>query len=197
MTARIFQIGFNKCGTRTIFHFFKANGLASIHWDGGHLAETLCENARQGRALIAGYEKYRVFTDMEQLDGKVHLEAFKLYPQLAKENPDALFILNTREREDWIKSRLRHRQGTYVNRFKRVLNVSDAATVTDHWRADWDAHHRAVREFFAGSPYRFLEFDIAKDAPETLVRALPEYTLHLKYYRARGRSQPKEQTTRA
>jgi hypothetical protein len=36
---KIFQIVFNRCGTSSLYHFFKNNGLVSIHWNKGNLAK--------------------------------------------------------------------------------------------------------------------------------------------------------------
>ena len=67
-------------------------------------------NLAEGRELLAGYEEFDAFTDMEYLDefGTTYLEGYKLYPHLAAQYPNAVFILNTRNREDWIRSRLVH-----------------------------------------------------------------------------------------
>ena len=38
---RIFLIGFNKCGTTSFHDYFKANGIASVHWRANTLALAL------------------------------------------------------------------------------------------------------------------------------------------------------------
>ena len=30
---KVFQIGFNKCGTKSLMDFFVQNGYPSVHWD--------------------------------------------------------------------------------------------------------------------------------------------------------------------
>ena len=106
---KIFQIGFNKCGTRTIHQYFCDNGIRSVHWDEGRLAQRMFKNLSDGESLLAGYEEYDVFTDMEFLsESGVFLEGYKLFPFLAAQYPDAVFILNTRDRESWIRSRVSH-----------------------------------------------------------------------------------------
>ena len=37
--TKIFQIGFNRCGTGSLYNFFKENGFISIHWDSGEIAK--------------------------------------------------------------------------------------------------------------------------------------------------------------
>ena len=188
---RIFQIGFNKCGTRTIASFFAANGLRCAHWDGGKLAKAMFRNLAAGRSLVRGYEGFDVFTDMEftPANGAAPLEAFRLYPQLAAEFPRALFLLNTRDREAWIQSRLGHRSArdnAYAKKWQRIYGVTDVDEVAARWREEWDRHHEAVTAFFAASPYRFLVFNIETDPPELLARALPELSLDVAKYQRRG-----------
>ena len=116
---KIFQIGFNKCGTSTIHRYLRANGVKCVHWDDGRLAQRMFANLANGDNLMAGYEGFDAFTDMEYIDqvGTL-LEGYKLFPYLAAQYPDAVFILNTRDREAWIRSRLA-------------------------WRGDYAARHRA------------------------------------------------------
>ena len=189
MAIKVFQIGFNKCGTRTIHHFLKRHrGLRAVHWDNGELAKTMYRNLANGDPLMTGYENFNVFTDMETITRDYALEGFKLFPVLAREYPDARFILNTRDREDWIKSRLSHRDGTYLDRWKALLGVEDVESLTEIWRADWDRHHARVAKFFADQPHRLATFDIAKDSPEVIAKLLPESNIDVSLYGHAGRT---------
>jgi hypothetical protein len=96
---KVFQIGFNRCGTRTIHSYFDANRIRSVHWDAGRLARRIFTNLANGDDLLDGYSYFDVFTDMEWLDDAHHCEAYKLFPYFAAQYPDAVFILNTRDRE--------------------------------------------------------------------------------------------------
>lgn len=198
---KVFQIGFNKCGTRTLANFFEQNGLRCVHWDGGRLAKAMFENLKTGRSLIHGYNDFQVFTDMEYTpsDGSASLQGFKLYPELAAEFTDALFILNTRDREAWIQSRVNHRSGkpqAYLEKWKRIYHTADVNEVTARWREDWDQHHRAVEEFFSGKSYRLLVFNIELDSPTRVVQAMPEYKLDARKYVRRGVTRMRESAIR-
>ena len=46
---KIFQIGFNKCGTKTLHHYFSRNGIRSVHWDEGRLAQRMFANLASGK----------------------------------------------------------------------------------------------------------------------------------------------------
>jgi hypothetical protein len=180
---KIFLIGFNKCGTTTIHRYFAANGIRSVHWDKGRLAKRVFHNIARGDPLLAGYENFDAFTDMEYLDdrGAYHLEAYKLFPYLAAQYPDAVFILNTRDREAWIRSRLR--QPNYAARARKHHRVASDKELADIWRADWDHHHRRVTEFFSRGTYRFLVCHIETDLPHLLEESLPECNLDSRFYK--------------
>ena len=184
---KIFQIGFNRCGTRTIHGYLAANGLRSIHWDDGRLARRIFANLANGDDLLAGYSYFDVFTDMEYLDDLNHLEAYKLFPYLAAQYPDAVFILNTRDREDWIRSRLRFRKGGYAARYKRHLGIASDQKLADAWREEWDHHHRRAVEFFETKPHRFFVCRIETDLPDLLNEKIPEIALNPALYRVEGR----------
>jgi carbonic anhydrase len=77
---KIFQIGFNKCGTVSLYHFFEDNGLKPIHWDMGMLATTIKYNHNNNLPLLKGYEKYDVFTDMEN----VHQNLYRTRQTISK-----------------------------------------------------------------------------------------------------------------
>jgi Sulfotransferase domain len=182
---KIFQIGFNKCGTSTIHRYLRANGVKCVHWDDGRLARRMFANLANGDNLMAGYEGFDAFTDMEYVDrfGTL-LEGNKLFPYLAAQYPDAVFILNTRDREAWIRSRLAWR-GDYAARHRAHYNVVSNEQLADVWRAEWDRHHSRVTNYFAGKSHRFFICRIESDLPHLLNEKLPEYRLDDKLYEVR------------
>jgi hypothetical protein len=184
---KIFQIGFNRCGTRTLHSYFSANGLQGVHFDGGRLARRIFSNQERGRDLLAGYEHFDVFTDMECLEPARYLEAYKLYPQFAAQYPGAVFILNTRDREAWIRSRLRYGDGRYVARHKAYLKIASDEELAEHWRKEWHLHHARVTEFFARGEYRFFVCRIETDLPRLLGHMLPELALDPSTYSVQNR----------
>jgi hypothetical protein len=177
---RIFQIGFNKCGTTTIHEYLLANGIKSLHWDKGRLAQHIFRNLANGDELLTGYEDFQAFTDMEFLDdaGTHHLEAYKLFPYFATQYPDGVFILNTRDREAWIRSRFSHFNNvSYPALWKSCYGIASDDDLADLWRAEWERHHRRVTEFFSGKSYRFFVCRIETDLPYLLNEKLPELEL--------------------
>jgi hypothetical protein len=184
LPMKIFQIGFNKCGTSTIHHYLRVNGVRSVHWDNGRLAQRMFANLANGKDLLAGYEAFDAFTDMEYLDDRgTFLEAYKLFPYLAAQYPDAVFILNTRDRENWIRSRLRHGGGGYARRHHAYHGTRSDRELAELWRLDWEHHHRRVARFFAGKPHRFFMCRIETDLPHLLHERIPECRLDRAQYR--------------
>jgi hypothetical protein len=166
----IFQIGFNKCGTNSLHEFLFESGIASVHWHGGALARHISTRIRAGQDPIKDYPTTIGFSDMVLHGEDVLLEPYKEFEYLHSWYPGALFILNTRDREKWIASRLAHEapltRARLVYRYSRYLGIPEEE-VPDFWRADWDAHHALVRAYFRNSA-NFLEFNIERDHPEKL-----------------------------
>ena len=134
--------------------------------------------------MLEGYENFDAFSDMEYMDScGTYLEAYKLFPHLAAQYPDAVFILNTRDKEAWVKSLLNWSE-PYTEAHMRHFNVTSQAALTDCWLADWERHHRRVMEFFLGSSYRFFVWRIESDPPGLFTEQLPELSLNEKSLRA-------------
>jgi hypothetical protein len=177
---KIFQIGFNRCGTLCLYNFFKDNKIPSIHWDNGNLSLTMKKNHEQNKPLLNGLEKYVFFSDMEHFDADIgvfysHVHFYKL---LDEQNPESKFILNTRNVDNWIKSRLNHKfcgiTGFYANFIMSRLNIS-LEQLLDKWRLEWDNHNKDVIEYFKGREDDLLIFDIENDDPQKIVDFLMEF----------------------
>ena len=97
------------------------------------------------------------------------IEPYKRFDYLHRWYPNALFILNTRDREKWIASRVAHvfSGGSVTASYVKLLRISEAQ-VPDFWRAEWESHHTLVRAYFQGAP-NFLEFHIEQDDPDKLI----------------------------
>ena len=186
--TRFFQIGFNRCGTKSIHHFFEANGIPSVHYDGGRLATTMFDNLDQGKFVLQGYEGYNAFTDMEYLTDSRYYEGYKLYGPFMEQVPDAKFILNIRDPDRWIMSRLNHAAGrlpvsqsekavwrgeriltgNYYVKYKKCYGLSDVNEVASHMRREWDMHIALVKDSIPAD--RLLVFNIESDSPIALCR---------------------------
>lgn len=166
MQGKLFQIGFNKCGTTFIARLFDMNGIAAAHWLEGALAEDIAYAKLTGRKPLAPWaDRVTAFTDMESVRflNMPVIEAFKEYALLDRHYPGSVFLLNSRDRDDWIASRYRHRDGAYARSFAASLNVS-LADLAGIWAEDWDRHLAGVRRHFANRP-ELVEIDIDRAQP--------------------------------
>lgn len=68
--GRIFQIGFNKCGTVSLSRFFAENGVPAVHYDLGRLGRTMHKRYLQGKPLIDEtiYSQFLFLSDFEYFD---------------------------------------------------------------------------------------------------------------------------------
>ena len=67
-TTRIFQIGYNKCGTRSLYRFLQRAGIASAHFNRGLLACSIRDNLAAGKKPLLGrIDENVAFTDIQQV----------------------------------------------------------------------------------------------------------------------------------
>jgi hypothetical protein len=178
---KIFQIGFNRCGTTSIFQFFESHCLnrpKCVHWEQGNLALTMLLNMKEGRPLLEGqYEDFDVYTDMQALvqDREGNKDMFLAHMEfeiLDRQYPGSRFILNTRNVDDWIRSRTRHyRQLGLTEIMERIYGKDFEGT----WRRQWKEHHENVTKYFEGRN-DLLVYDIDKDKAAKIADFLPELT---------------------
>ncbi len=191
---RIFAIGFNKCGTRSLFQFFKKNGIPSVHYDGGRIAGSMFRHFNNARPLIdIRYRKKVFFADMENIyqPGSPLYAGQYFYQLLAREYPNSVFILNTRDKEKWLKSRILHENGHYLQYLANKLGLTKPQVVQG-WSQEWDDHHQAVQDYFRNKPNRLLVFNIEKDPISKVVKFFKNnYHLQAKYYHHVGKSTQK------
>jgi hypothetical protein len=94
------------------------------------------------------------------------------YKELDKEYPNSKFILNVRDVEDWIKSRLNH-EG-YLDSYKFITGLDDDSIVT-HWKDIWFKHINDVQEYFKNRESDFIMFDIKKESTK-LINFMSKFT---------------------
>jgi len=208
----IFQIGFNRCGTSSIAHFFERNGYRAAHWQKGKIAVGM-ELARiKKQPLLAYCNRYDIYTDMEKVDvhkiakqkwrhplfwkfakaAKKHditinkpIYAFKYFKQLYRQYPGSRFILNTRDVNNWIDSRLNF-QFRKIDSYRYCTCGYQAhetmQELTTCWRREWQEHHNNVKVFFSDKPGRLLVFNIEDDSATKLVNYFSDMDLHERYW---------------
>lgn len=216
---RVFQIGFNRCGTTSLLYFFRNNGYAAVHRRAGRLARagTLAVGMelarREGKPLLSYAGRFDLYSDMEKINVardvvkplaprvfkrlRRHLApgekplpifAFMYFAELDAQYPGSRFILNTRDVDRWVASRLRFNEGKY-----RSCHHGDRAHASDEelgdcWRKEWRKHHEAVQAHFSDRPEALLVFNIEQDGPDKLIDFLPEFDLDASHWGKRNAS---------
>ena len=181
MKTKIFQIGFNKCGTLSIHDFLVENGIRSVHYLKGDLANTIFDNHKNGVDLLSGLGEFDAFSDMESLTSEAfQYVANDLFKELHQAYPEAIFILNTRNVENWIESRLRHGGGTYLDRYRCILDQPKAGVIK-FWRAQYESHIKNVKHYFAQHPdAHFIHLALDTCEPDELGLFLTKAGIKLK-----------------
>lgn len=165
---RIFQIGFNKCGTASIHRYFLSNKINSVHWDSNKLAARIFDNHKKGKNLLLGLDDYDAFTDMELItDQEMRYVAPELFKELYYQNPNSLFIFNDRDLDKWIESRNNHVGGNYVKKAQKILGLNNIYEVNESWKRDYYEHKKAVLDFFEGKD-NFLYYKIDEHSNKML-----------------------------
>ena len=191
-TRRIYVLGFNRCGTRSLTTAFKQAGIGCVHWDRNQLMLAILSDLRRhGRInLSAHYPGSNAFLDLihvpQHAEPGDHIlaEGTLMHQQLIDSDPDAYFILNTRSVESWLASRCRHMDGDFLEIYRQHLSdihnrnfsVDD---VLMEWRRMWHQAHAEILSRFQREPQlRSLVFDIKRTPYKTLKQFLAEdYTL--------------------
>ncbi|MEL6583581.1 MAG: sulfotransferase [Pseudomonadota bacterium] len=190
----IVQIGFNKCGTRSISRLLGLNAIPRVDWKRGKIARDAVARMAKGEPPFADYPNAIGFTDVENMRvwQPPMTEFYREFAYIYQHYPDAYFILNTRDKAAWLKSRLNHKN--YVWKYRWFLKTWSRDAIVAQWSADWDAHHAAVEAFFADKPGRLCVYNIETDKPSKLAAFLaPSYaitTLELPHRGETGRKKP-------
>ena len=185
---KIFLIGFNKCATRSITNFIaKANNINKEqvhHHRQGEIASHIFSDVHTNTPLLSRYpniDDVIVFADMEnssQTNGALPIMGYEFFEEIYNAYPNAYYILNYRNCEDWIESRTNHNahlgHHRYINRWKKLYKV-DENEIIDMWRKSFHAHIKNVRDFFQGDKSKqLLEYHINNDSRSKIVEFLDQ-----------------------
>lgn len=197
---KVFFIGFNKCGTKSLHGLFEGCGYRSLHTRRKlltgkkiNIAERFSQNLATEAPILSGVTSGDVFSDLTSVSDSQAIEACLLYRELYREFPEAYFVLNTRPVDDWIKSRLNHgndKAGSFTERYMRATGDTQDQVI-ERWRATYLQHHEDVRSFFSDKG-RFLEFSIYDDVSALIDFVRDDYTLARSKWVHRGKTADRE-----
>ena len=196
----IFQIGFNKAGTRALWQFFGKNGIYGVHCDQGQLYQSMQKNYDQNKPLLSDYNlQYKFFGDFvayHQLlsDNQTGSDKTYLYHILLQQYQDSKFILNIRHINHYVKSKYMHfswtgKTGFLIDRFRRN-NRTDIECI-NKWIYEWYEYLCNVINYFNINEQisdNLLIFDIEKDSITKVTEYFAKFGVKLngKYWRVKG-----------
>jgi hypothetical protein len=160
---KVFCIGLNKTGTRSLHDALQILGLRGLHWGGPDPVVAL----RRGPEIRAAVERCLregrpLLDDIEDADAYSDILALSTnFDVLDRQYPGSRFILTVRDIDAWVDSRRRHVEAN-VERQARGEYPGTFLTVDEPaWRAEMTEHHRRVLAYFADRPDDLLVIDIA------------------------------------
>lgn len=179
---RVFQIGFNRCGTTALYDFFQANGIPAIHNDEGRIARSFMQRKSAGQDPFLDYPGIVFFSDMGTSFGGQVIDTFREYRYIVEFYPDAYFILNVRDMRRWLLSRCN--SGHLLERHMQVRGYRTIEEALLQWTLEWTSHLQDVKRFFSDKPSQLLVFDIERDDPIKIVDFLrPDFDLDAGYWK--------------
>jgi hypothetical protein len=186
----IFFIGFNKCGTTSFHKLLTGSGIPSVHWrisPQESLARTMMSNLALGYRPFLQYEGYVGFSDLAFSDDTIYVEGCRLFREIHRYYPEAYFVLNTRDEDGWIRSRLAHQNGRIIGHVTAATGLSEDEVI-DGWRAVFRRHHDEVESHFNDCP-RYLRFDIETDDISDFAKLVePNFTIDTTHWRKANRN---------
>jgi len=191
---RVVQIGFHRCGTRSLAQLFRKSGYTAAHWRVAgpkgkmNLARVMKNNLEAGRKPLHRIDHYAFLSDLECFEEGKIWSGFLHFREIDAAYPGTKFLLNTREKENWLQSRLHHRR--YAQRFIAAHNLSGIDACLAMWSADWDRHLADVRSYFSDRPDDLITFNIDDDGIDDLIAQLPDFTLDRIAWGHIGQSNP-------
>lgn len=192
---RVVQIGYHKCGTRTIQRLFERAGHRVVQYKlrrplrrSRIAAYIFRENLRAGRKVFAGMEDFTLYAGLSYETEDDSFEPIRHFREILRDYPDTILLLNMRDREDWIRSRLRHGHGEFADRVMRQRGIKDPDVLAEAWRMEWDTHIAEVRDFMADRPEQLVEFNLDTGSVPALVERLSAYKLKVEDWGDVGRT---------
>lgn len=151
--GKIFGVGLNKTGTRSLAVALRRLGYRTLHKGDAGTSRLVEAADNNGRPLLADIgEKFDAYLDVAALTSR--------YSSLDEQYPGSKFILTTSDEQAWLDSRTKHvmanqeraRQGQYHGGW---TDIDEAA-----WRRERIEHNQAVVHHFRERPQDLLVFDI-------------------------------------
>lgn len=201
---KVFFIGFNKNATVSFHNLFVDNGYISYHnlvddtkqpTSENNLAEIMKHNVESGLPILTGMSGADSYSDLYANNNGIIVEGIDYFKEIYKEYPNSYFVLQTRDINDWLISRLGHREKKqyFAHRAMEALGLSESELI-EYWRNARIEHYKKVYEFFNGSG-NFLVYDIDTDSIDKLVNFLKDdFELDINHWQQHNKTPDKRKS---
>ena len=204
----IFQIGFNKAGTTSLYQFFKQNGIASIHFSPPKqehtqtLSHIMFEQYINNKTILSHQLlcPYQYFGDFDVyihneehgfhikfLNDSYQFGKYKHWFQvLNDEYPKSLYILNIRPIKHWIRSKFTFCWSgcvaTHILHQKEMHHQFHShIEILNGWKQLWYKYICYLIQYFISHSMmdRLIIFDIENDSYDKLMSFFAKYDILL------------------
>ena len=189
---KIFQIGFNKCATVSLTGLIETVAVKNLlanraagyrsdyteivrHYDEGTIASNIFSDVMNGIKPLNRFPHVRkcvAFLDMENVYntcGGLPIYGYEYFQELYNAYPGSKFILNIRDMDDWIESRVNYHGGAYIGKFMSLTKMN-YSQVIENWKRHFQTHIMNVKNFFdKNDKDSLLIYDINKHTHEQVL----------------------------
>lgn len=149
---RIFGIGLNKTGTMSFDKALSLLGYRTLHDGGADIHRAVRQAIDADAPLLSNLNpSFDAFSDIGLLSRRFGI--------LDRQYPGSLFVLTTRNMDDWIDSRRRHVERNRALHETGEYEGSFLTIDTEKWTREWVHHIDRVHAYFDGRP-DFAEIDL-------------------------------------
>lgn len=171
--TKVFFLGFNKTATTAFHKLFELSGHTSYHHlvKGKNLTQVMNGNIKNNKPILHNISGGVAYSDLSYFKKNQCIEGNQWYAELHQEYPDAFFILQTRDLEEWIESRSKHKKGRFIKRCMDSYGVQSKDEMREIWRTERQERENQIKRYFRRNP-KFLTFDINHDDINRLIEHL-------------------------
>lgn len=164
-------IGLPKCGTTSLNEYFNGNGKKSLHYfndkeEKEFIGLLILKAVNEGQALFTNINDCDALTQIDYSGEYPFFPQINVLGKMFRQYPNAKFILNVRNDENWVKSISKWGE---IRKFYTNNTSLGIKGDTDEDLKNWfNQHIERVKKFFEDKKDKLLVFDIEKDSVEKL-----------------------------
>lgn len=187
---KVFFLGFNKTATTAFHKLFESSGYTSYHHliKGKNLVQVMQGNLKNDKPILHNISGATAYSDISYYKKNQCVEGNQWYKEFYQEYPDAFFILQTRNMDDWLESRTKHKKGHFIQRCMKSYSIQTKDEMKEIWRKEREEREDQIKRYFRGHP-GFMTFDIDNDDIDRLIRHFkPHIVLNKEHWKVHNKT---------